>query len=58
MVEYIQERGSNMNDYQKIAMDVSYSAVRQARKLSIKKYLRDNILGILALIVAIIALFK
>lgn len=47
-----------MNDYQKNAMDVSDSAVRQSRKLSIRKYLIDNIIGILALIVAVIALFK
>lgn len=47
-----------MDDYQKIAMDVSDAAVRQARKIRIKKYLINNIIGILALIVAIIALFK
>ncbi|MCI9439324.1 MAG: hypothetical protein HFH85_19690 [Lachnospiraceae bacterium] len=47
-----------MDDYQKNAMEASEIAIKQAKKLSIKKFLRDNIIAILALIVAIIALFK
>jgi len=47
-----------MNDYQKNAMDASDAAVRKSRRLSVRKYLIDNIIGILALIVAVIALFK
>ena len=47
-----------MDDYQKIAMDVSDAAVRQAKKSRDKKYLINNIIGILALIVAVLGLFK
>ena len=47
-----------MDDYQKIAMDVSDAAVRQAKKSRIKKYLIDNIIGIIALIVAVLGLFR
>lgn len=55
---YIQEGGNGLDSYQKTAMDASAAAIRHARGLRIKKYLIDNIIGILAFIVAVLALFK
>lgn len=47
-----------MGNYQKLATETSDSAIKQAQKRSIKQYLIDNWIAIVALIVAIIALFK
>jgi hypothetical protein len=50
--------GESMDDYQKLAAEISESVIKQVQRRSIKKYLIDNWIAILALIVAIIALFK
>lgn len=47
-----------MDNYQKLATETSDSTIKQAQKCSIKEYLIDNWIAIVALIVAIIALFK
>ncbi|MBD5550208.1 MAG: hypothetical protein HDQ96_03390 [Lachnospiraceae bacterium] len=47
-----------MDDYQKLAAEISESVIKQVQRRSVKKYLLDNWIAILALIVAIIALFK
>lgn len=47
-----------MDNYQKLATETSDSTIKQAQKRSIKEYLIDNWIAIVALIVAIIALFK
>jgi hypothetical protein len=47
-----------MGNYQKLATETSDFTVKQAQKRSIKQYLIDNWIAIVALIVAIIALFK
>lgn len=45
-------------EYKKLLIDITKQNIKMNQKRSIKKYLIDNLLGILALIVAIIALFK
>lgn len=47
-----------MDNYQKLVAEISETVIKQAQKRSIKQYLIDNWIAIVALIVAIIALFK
>lgn len=45
-------------EYKALALEVSNQAIRNARHRSMKQYILDNWIAILALIVSIIALFK
>lgn len=45
-------------EYKALALEVSNQAIRDARHRSMKQYILDNWIAILALIVSIIALFK
>jgi hypothetical protein len=47
-----------MNDYEKLCMEISEKNIKRSRNDAVKRYLINNHLAILALIVAIIALFK
>lgn len=45
-------------EYKALALEVSKQAIRDARRRSLKQYILDNLLAILAFIVAVIGLFK
>lgn len=45
-------------DYEALALKISEQAIRDARRRSLKQYALDNWIAILALVVAIVALFK
>lgn len=47
-----------MTDYEKLAADVTDRVIRHTRMKAISAYLLNNWIAIVALIVAIIALFK
>ena len=46
-----------MNNYEKLFAEISDQNIKNARKQFLKKYLFDNLLAILALIISVIALF-
>jgi hypothetical protein len=46
------------NEYKELLQEISKQNIKESKKYYIRKYLLDNLIAILALVVAIIALFK